>query len=291
MLQHARLRAVAIVVVIGIGIAAVGCEQQSGGGQGQGPGHRTQYLALTPQQELSLGEQAYREVLSKAHVEHGGPAEERVRQIGGRIAQAADNEPLQREINLHIRGYKFEWEFHVLDDRQVNAFCLPGGKVAVYSGLFQVAKTDDEIAVVLGHEIAHALAHHGSERIHREQMYKEAVAVAGGTLGQLAPGAQRELIGLLAAGAQVGGLAYDRKQESEADHIGLFLMTFAGYDPEQAVPFWEHMREISGQHEHPPTILSDHPSDAQRIAQIKAWVPAAKAAKQAYDHGQIAQPH
>ena len=108
--------------------------------------------------------------------------------------------------------------------------------------------------------------------------------------GTLAPRAQRELIGLLSAGAQVGSLKYDRQQEAEADHIGLFLMTFAGYDPEQALVFWQRMQHAT-RGGHPPEVLSDHPSDAHRIAKMKEWIPMAKGAKRAFDEGRIAPAH
>jgi predicted Zn-dependent protease len=265
----------------------IGCAP-AGGGQGQGPGHRAQSLGLDPQQELTVGREAYKEVLAKSQVVRGGPAVQRVRTVGERIAQASQIAPLQREINLRLKGYTFEWEFNVLQDQQVNAFCLPGGKVAVYTGLLPVAENDAELATVMGHEIAHALAHHASERIARQQKAEWVATVVGNGIGALSPKHRKELIGLLAAGAQVGSLSYDRQQESEADHIGLFLMTFAGYDPEQAVRFWEQMQHRSGQHGHVPEILSDHPSDAKRIAQMRAWVPQAKAGKKAYDQGRVA---
>ena len=280
-----------VVLAFGLGLTGVGCETGEGGGQGQGPGRRNQPLALTPQQELSLGEKAYQDVLAKAHVERDGRDVAMVRRVGEKIARASQIEPLQREINLHIKDYKFAWEFNVLDDKQVNAFCLPGGKVAVFSELLKVVENEDQLAVVLGHEIAHALAHHSSERLAHEKMTERALQVANGALGSLAPEEQRRLIGLLAAGAQVHSLSYDRDQESEADHIGIFLTTFAGYDPEQALPFWQRMEELGAKHGRPPTILSDHPSDAKRIAQLKAWIPAAKAAKQAYDQGRVAPAH
>jgi predicted Zn-dependent protease len=229
-------------------------------------------------------------VLRKSHVVQSGPAVERVREVGRKIADASEIEPLQREINLRIRGYRFDWEFNVLEDPRVNAFCLPGGKVAVFTGLLPVAENDDQLATVMGHEIAHALAHHASERIAREQMYHTALYAAGGALGRIAPRERDALIGLLAAGAQARSLSYDRRQESEADHIGVFLMTFAGYDPEEAVAFWQHMGELSARRGHPPEILSDHPSDARRLAQLRAWVPRAKGAKQAFDQGRIAPP-
>ena len=254
----------------------------------EGPGRRSQTLALTPEQELSLGRQAYAEVLKKYPPVRGGPEVERVREVGGRIARAAAIEPLLREINLHEEGYRFEWEFNVLKDRMVNAFCLPGGKVAVFTGLLPVAEGDDQLATVLSHEIAHALAHHASERIAREQMYEQAVRAAGGVFGGMDPERRRQLIGLLAAGAQLRSLPFDRAQESEADHIGLFLMTFAGYDPDQALAFWERMREISERRGRVPEILSNHPSDARRMAQIRQWIPNARAAKKAYDEGRVA---
>ncbi len=284
---YSSARCVALVGLLLLAGSGVGC---SAGGNDAGPGHRSQTLALSPQQELSLGTQAYKEILGKAHVERGGPDVERVRRIGRRIEKAAAIEPLQREINLRLKGFTYEWEYNVLQDKQVNAFCLPGGKVAVFSGLLPVAENDDQLAVVMGHEIAHALAHHSSERLVRQQMFQraaEAAATAGGMAGMDEHG-RKQLIGLLSAGAQVGGLSYDRQQESEADHIGLFLMAFAGYDPEQAVPFWERMAKASAQHGKPPEILSDHPSDAKRIAQLKQWVPRVKGAKKAYDEGRVA---
>jgi predicted Zn-dependent protease len=256
-------------------------------GTGEGPGHRPQTLALTPEQELSLGEQAYKEVLSKSRVVRNGPEVERVRGIGQRIVTAAEIEPLQREINLRIKDYRFDWEFNVLDSNQVNAFCLPGGKVAVFTGLLQVAEKDDWLATVMAHEIAHALAHHASERLAQQQKLERAAEAAAGVLGRMDPQEREELIGLLAAGARVGSLPFDRRQESEADHIGLFLMTFAGFDPHEALHFWGRMQEVSQRRGRVPEILSDHPSDARRIAQIREWIPQAVAAKKALDEGQV----
>ena len=143
------------------------------------------------------------------------------------------------EINLHVSDYQFEWEYSVLDDNQINAFCLPGGKICVFTGLLRVVRSDDQLAAVLAHEVSHALAHHESERIARERL------IGNGLLS----------------------LHYDREQESEADHIGVFLMTFAGYDPQQAVVFWQKMEGFKAQ-DGLPEILSDHPSDERRIRAI-----------------------
>jgi predicted Zn-dependent protease len=234
-----------------------------GQGRGAGPGGRAQELALTPEQEIALGDRAYREILSKSNVVPDGPDVDRVRRVGRKIEEAAEIEPLQREINLRMRGVKYQWEFNVLRDKQINAFCLPGGKVVVFTGLMPVATTDAQLATVIAHEVAHALAHHTSERLAREK------AEGGGFLGELV------------------GKAHDRQQESEADHIGIFLMTFAGYDPEQAVIFWERMRTATSGGSRPPEILSDHPSDSKRIAQMSSWIAPARAAKRAYDEGRI----
>jgi predicted Zn-dependent protease len=250
------------LVVIGIALTGPGCAPQE---DGSGPGHRQQPLGVSPQKEYELGVEAYQQILNEAREKNAllpadSPETQRVRDVGKRIVKAAQIEPLQREINLHLEKHRFEWEFNVLRSRQVNAFCLPGGKVAVFSGLLDVVANKDQLATVLSHEIAHALAHHANERITRD------------------------------ASGQANWLfnkAYDRQQESEADHIGLFLMTFAGYDPDETVAFWQRMQQAQrgGQL---PEILSDHPSDRRRIEQLRAWVPQAKAAKVAFDHQRIA---
>jgi predicted Zn-dependent protease len=148
----------------------------------------------------------------------------------------------------------------IIRDRQVNAFCLPAGKMALYTGILAVAGRDDDfLATVLSHEMAHALAHHASERVARAQ--------------------SRE--GVLRS------LSYSRMQEAEADHIGVFLMAFAGYDPRKAVAFWQRMREARGGRGGPPEILSDHPSNESRIQALRDWAPRALEAKEAYRLGRV----
>jgi predicted Zn-dependent protease len=229
---------------------------------GEGPGHRSQHLGLLPDQELAVGQQAYRQVLSENRgkiLPADDPRVRRVRAIAVKIVRAAGIEPLQREINLHVKGYRFEWEANVIEDQRVNAFCLPGGKIAVYSAILRVSQNDDQLATVLSHEIAHALAHHSNERVTREQS------------GQVNVFLEKK---------------FDRQQESEADHIGIFLMTFAGYNPEEAVRFWQRMRQIS-QGREIPEFLSDHPSDERRIHDIEHWVPRAESAKRQFDKGNV----
>jgi predicted Zn-dependent protease len=222
---------------------------------------------------------------------HNSDAVRRVRRVGERIARAAEIEPLQREINLHFDPRYMEWEFNVVEDDHVNAFCLPGGKVVVFTGLLQLVEDNDEfLATVLSHEIAHALAHHASERIASQQMLSHAKRASSGDMGSLDSGERTRMIDVLAGiGTELYGLSAARRQESEADHIGLFLMAFAGYDPGKAVLFWDRMLEISQQRGAPIEILSDHPSDARRIAQIQAWAPQAAGAKEALDEGRIAR--
>jgi predicted Zn-dependent protease len=258
-------------------------------GGGEGPGHRGQQLGLTPEQEYKLGVEAYKEILAKyearSDVVRRGPEFDQVHRVARKITQAAENKPFQREINLHLEGYRFDWEVNVLRDPQVNAFCLPGGKIGVFTGLLRLTgDNDDMLATVLGHEVAHALAHHANERITREALRRQAVEASQG---------QAEwhpiLMGILTGSSHFQTLAHDRQQESEADHIGVFLMTFAGYNPDAAVAFWERMEELSRSRGHVPEILSTHPSDARRIAQLRVWVSYAKAAKQAYDQGRIAR--
>ena len=155
------------VLLVALVLPLAGCDAQP---QGEGPGHRPQELALSPAQELELGRKAYREVLAESKVlPQNSPQVRRVTKVGERIAGTVKIEPLMREINLDVKDYRFEWEFNVLEDRHVNAFCLPGGKVAVFSGLLKVVENDDQLAAVLGHEVAHALAHHSSERLAVEQ--------------------------------------------------------------------------------------------------------------------------
>jgi predicted Zn-dependent protease len=211
----------------------------------------------------------------------------RVRGIVRRLIQAVHIEPLQREINLRLQGYRFEWEVSVLQNKQINAFCLPAGKIVVFTGILPVAQDDDQLATVLSHEMSHALAHHASERVARQQKFQMVARVLNGALPGMDERERRQFLGVLAAGAGLGSKAYDRQQESEADHIGLFLMTFAGYDPDEAVRFWQRMQQLSARRGHVPEILSDHPSDERRIHDLQGWVRSAKAAKRAYDAGDV----
>jgi metalloendopeptidase OMA1, mitochondrial len=255
-------RSASYCLLLVVFLAVPACDIGLPPGNQEGPGRRSQTLRLTPQQELELGRIAYSKIMSKYRdriLPGDDPQVKRVRTIAYRIVKAAGIEPLQREINLHVQGYRFEWRVNVIESPQVNAFCLPGGKMAVFTGILRVAENDDQLATVISHEIAHALAHHSNERVTREESGQVNVILEK---------------------------AFDRQQESEADHIGLFLMPFAGYDPHEAVRFWQRMGQLS-RGGRTPEFLSDHPSDERRMRDMEQWVPKALAAKKAFDEGHI----
>ena len=254
------VRWVALVLLV----APVGCSRPSEPADA-GPGGRPQPLALKPQQELAAGRQAAQQVREKyagRFLPADSPEVRRVRDVTERLVRASQIEPLQREMNLRVRNYVFEWEANVVRDREINAFCLPAGKIFVLTGILGVTGEDDDfLATVLAHEMAHALAHHASERVAREQTSSNVLR----------------------------NLYYDRIQEAEADHIGVFLMALAGYDPNRAVAFWQRMSQ-AGAGRGVPEFLSDHPSDETRIHNLQEWAPRAQAAKKAFDEGRIAPP-
>jgi predicted Zn-dependent protease len=221
---------------------------------------RSQLILVSQSDELQLGAQAFQQVLKESRVVDSPAVAGPVQAVGQRIAQVA-NRP------------DYRWQFAVIDDpSQVNAFCLPGGKVAVYTGLFPVAHDTNGLAVVMGHEVAHALARHGAERISQSML-----AEAGGTLLGAFVGGGPGASAVMAAyglGAQVGVLLpYGRTQESEADHIGLILMAKAGYDPRGALAFWQRMDSAGGGKT--PEFLSTHPGHGTRQSQIAQWLPEA----------------
>lgn len=227
--------------------------------------NRSQFIVVSEGEEAALGAQAYKEVLSDAKIEKDPRVNEIVRRIGRRIAAAADRP-------------EFQWEFVVIDDpKQVNAFALPGGKVAVYTGMFPVARTEAGLATVMGHEVAHALARHGAERM--SQGMGMQVIGTGLAIGLGASGAsgvtQSVAMQAFGIGAQVGVmLPFSRQQESEADQIGLILMGKAGYDPSEALGFWQRM-EAASKGGVPPEFLSTHPGHERRASDINRWLPEA----------------
>jgi predicted Zn-dependent protease len=226
--------------------------------------NRKQFNLVSDQQEAQMGDQAYEQVLKENKLSENKEYQRRLKEIGARI-QAAANKP------------DFKWQFNVLQGKEINAFCLPGGKVAFWEAIMPICGDDNGVAVVMGHEVAHALAHHGAERMSQgmgAQVVGEVLSVG---LGNAAPETRARAMQLYGLGANVGViLPFSRSHESEADHIGLILMAKAGYDPRTAVAFWKRMAE-QGKGQKPPEFLSTHPSDETRIKQIEEWLPEAMA--------------
>ena len=224
-----------------------------------------QSLQLANNQEISaMALQQYRQTLSQSKVITGTTAARSIQNVGMRIKNAANNyyKNIGREGDL----VDYKWEFNLIDDKQINAWCMPGGKVAVYTGILPITQNDTGLAVVFSHEISHALAGHGNERISQSMAAQYGGAILGGAIsnGQMASIFQQ----VYPIGAQVALLKYGRNQELEADEMGLYLMSMAGYDPRQAYPFWERM-ESSSDGNRPPEFLSTHPSPENRRADLQ----------------------
>ena len=231
-------------------------------------------LQILPDSELAtLSLEQYSEVLKKSKLSNDPQKLQMVRRVGGRIAQATEEFFRESGVEEEIKNYR--WEFNVIeDDKVVNAWCMPGGKVAVYTGLLPVAGNETGLAVVLGHEIAHAIAKHGNERMSQGLLVQLGGLGLAAALGSQPAATTNLFMTAYGAGAQVGFLLpYSRVHESEADRIGLILMAKAGYDPRQAIPFWERMNAKGGSR--PPEFLSTHPAPETRIESIKALIPEA----------------
>ena len=259
-----RLAPLLIGLVAVAGYMVYGCQE--------GPFGRKRVITLSEKDEEQLGAQAFKEVLQKEVVIDGGPAVDRVEEIGRNLARAAEDPELLKLINLKPR--KFDWQFRVVRSKQVNAFCLPGGKVVVYTGILPVCETDAGLATVMGHEIGHALARHGAERMAQQQMVGIGQQAAAATLGGSDPQTQQKIMAVLGAGSNVGTLLpFSRSHESEADHIGILLMARAGYDPREAVKFWQRMEKATGAGKS-PEFMSTHPSHDRRIHDLREkWLP------------------
>ncbi len=191
--------------------------------------------------------------------------------VGVRISKAVEKYLRDNKLGNKIEGYK--WEFNVVDSPEANAWCMPGGKVVVYTGILPLTKDDAGLAVVMGHEIAHAIAEHGNERM-SQQLAVEAAGIGLDIYMQQKPQQTRDIfMSAFGIGSQVGMLGYSRQHELEADKLGLVFMAMAGYNPERAVSFWQDMSKVGGSK--PPEILSTHPSDAHRIDKVKEFLPEA----------------
>jgi predicted Zn-dependent protease len=253
------------ILVLSIITLLAGCTKNAITGRNQ--------LSLVSESELQqmAGEQ-YKQQLSAGKVENPSVSKDAamVRRVGQRISAAITQYYSQQGLSKELDGYK--WEFNLINDKQVNAWCLPGGKVAVYTGLLPVTQNEAALAVVMGHEIAHALARHGNERVSQgllQQMGGVALSVA---VANKPSETQNMVLNAYGIGTQVGAiLPFSRKQELEADKLGLMFAAMAGYNPREAIPFWQRMSQAGGGQK-PPEMLSTHPSDETRIKKLEGYM-------------------
>ena len=219
--------------------------------------------------------QQYDQFLTEHKVVKGTAAAKSVENVGTKIKNASERYLKSLGYNDYLEGYS--WEYKLVEDKAINAFCMPGGKIVVYTGIMDVTKDEAGLATVMGHEVAHALANHGAQRMSASQLQQLGAVGVGLATGGKSEQQQQMWQQYYGLGSQVGVmLPFGRNHESEADMIGLTLMAIAGYNPDNAVAFWERMAAKSGGNA-PPEFLSTHPSDATRIAKIKQLIPEAKA--------------
>lgn len=234
---------------------------------------RKQNLLVSDQQILSLSNQQYGEYMKSAKASTNATNTAMVKRVGQRLATAVETYLKNNGLASEVANYS--WEFNLVQENQVNAFCMPGGKIVVYEGLLPVTQDETSLAIVLGHEVAHAVAKHSAEQMStqiRQQYGAQALSVlmagSGASEGLQSIGAT--VFGL---GAQGASAKYSRNHESEADHLGIIFAAMAGYDPQVAVGFWQRMSAATGGGS--TSWLSTHPSDETRIRQIQDWMPEA----------------
>lgn len=235
---------------------------------------RKQKLLVTDEQVLSLSNQQYSDYMKTAKPSANAANTAMVKRVGVRLATAV--ETYLKDNGLADETRYYSWEFNLVQENQINAFCMPGGKIVVYEGILPVTQTESALAIVLGHEIAHAVAKHSAERISNSIRQQYGGQILGAVLQGAGVSTDWQQIGSAAfgLGSKIGGAAYSRSQESEADRLGLIFAAMAGYDPQVAVAFWQRMASACGGGS--ASLFSDHPADATRIKNIQGWLPEAQ---------------
>ncbi len=261
-----RIIFIASAIVVSAGIYSA-CKRVAVTGRSQ--------LALIPESQLiAMSNEQYAEVIKTGPLSTNTAQVEMIKRVGNTIKAAVEKYMADQGRLKELEGYN--WEFNLIkNDTTVNAWCMPGGKVAFYTGIIPVCIDEAGIAVVMGHEVAHAIAHHGNERM-SQGLLAQGGAVAGSiVLSSKSPATQQLFQQAYGAGTQLGVLLpFSRKQESEADKMGLVFMAMAGYDPHVAIEFWKRMSALSGG-QAPPEFMSTHPADARRVADLQAYLPEA----------------
>ena len=232
---------------------------------------RTQSLMVEDGQVLGLANQQYQEFMKTAKLSTNAANTAMVKRVGQNLANAVTNYMTANGLASEIAN--FNWTFNLVQDKQVNAWCMPGGLIVVYEGILPVTQDEASLAIVLGHEIAHAVARHSAEQMSTQMKQQQGLQVGAAVAGMLGMGTNTtSLIGAVVAnGFNFKNLSYSRSHESEADHMGLIFAALAGYDPQTAITFWQRMASQSSNKT--SEFLSDHPSDETRIRQIQGWMP------------------
>lgn len=233
---------------------------------------RKHNLLVTDAQVLSLSNQQYSEFMKTAKVSTNATNTAMVKRVGQRLANAVESYLRNNGMSSEIQN--FSWEFNLVQNKEANAFCMPGGKIVVYEGLLPITQNEASLAIVLGHEIAHAVAKHSAEQMSKKLRQQYGTQIGSAVVGTLF-GSDAASIGTAIAqqGFDLANLKYSRDDETEADHMGLIFAAMAGYDPQVAISFWQRMSSASGSSQ--SDFLSDHPSDAKRIAALKQEMPEA----------------
>ena len=234
---------------------------------------RKQNLMVSDAEVLSLSNQQYAEYMKSAKASTNATNTAMVKRVGQKLATAVETYLRANGMAEDLQNYS--WVFNLVQDNQVNAFCMPGGKIVVYEGLLPVTQNEASLAIVLGHEIAHAVARHSAEQMSKKIKQQYGTQIGGAVLGALGMGSNTTSIlqAIAQQGFQFKNLSYSRDHEYEADHMGLIFAAMAGYDPQVAVTFWQRMAASSNSQT--AEFMSDHPSDANRIKKIQAWMPEA----------------
>lgn len=215
----------------------------------------------------------YQQVLRESKLSSDQEQVAMIKRVGNNIKTAVEQYMASKGASSELAG--FNWEFNLIqDDETVNAWCMPGGKVAFYTAIMPICKDELGVAVVMGHEVAHAIANHGRERMSQGLLAEFGLSTLGAAMGQNPTATQSIFMQAVGVGTNVGMLKFSRSHESEADHIGLIFMAMAGYDPSAAPKFWERMSALSGG-QAPPEFLSTHPSHETRINDLEGWIPEA----------------
>jgi predicted Zn-dependent protease len=233
---------------------------------------RRQFTAVPNSQMLSLSADSYSKVLSEIPISENGQYVETVKRVGDKVVAAVKEYLRLQGLESRIEG--FDWQFNVLKSPEVNAWCMPGGQIAFYEGIMPVCADENGIAIVMGHEIAHAVARHGNERMSQQLLINMGGIALSEALKTKKEETQQLALLAFGVGTSVGvALPYSRTHEMEADELGLYFMAMAGYDPQTAPAFWERMDKSGG--ERPPELLSTHPAPVSRIENLKKVMPKA----------------